>query len=95
MEKFDLERALAGEPVVCRDGTPIVTLAYFPSLPLTRQVIVAAEGSSFPREHKTNGRYFPEPAMESGRDLFMRTVRTKKSSVCKGLQQLEAEGREL
>lgn len=95
MEKFDLERALNGEPVMCRDGTPVVTLAHFPSLPPFRQVIVAAEGSKFTREHLPNGRYFPEAGRDSGFDLFMKTGRTKKSNVCKGLQQLEVEGEEV
>lgn len=94
MEKFNLVRAIAGEPVVCRDGTPVVTLAHFPTLPHFRQVIVAVEGSKFTREHRPDGRYFPDPGRNSGFDLFMRGKRTKRAGVCEALQQLETEGGE-
>lgn len=73
MKEFDLEQALAGAPVITRDGTPVTELHLFQTCndhyPLT--CVVKGQRLSFTREGKI--RIIGE---QSEHDLFMATIKT-------------------
>lgn len=73
--KFDLQRALAGEPVETRDGRRVLQLAHFPMLEEDQRVIVALDGQTSTDCYYENGVYLPDK--ESPYDLFM-APKTKK-----------------
>jgi hypothetical protein len=68
MEKFNLERALAGEPVCTRDGNEVTQLTYFQE---TDDLFIV--GGVLERElylWQTNGRFLE--TKEHPKDLFMK-----------------------
>lgn len=70
MEKFNLERALAGEPVITRDGKEVTEIHHFKTYSAEHSVYAVVEGilKSFTIEGEYNS-YSPS---ESTNDLFMK-----------------------
>jgi hypothetical protein len=69
--EFDLEQAIAGEPIETEDGTPAEFIAYRPTTDKNEQVI-AQVGTNILTYH-TNGRYYGQ-YIESSLDLRMKLV---------------------
>lgn len=69
MKPFDLERALAGDPIVTRDGKEALDFAYFPNIKneAEEKIRVVIDGGIF--SYFTNGKYYSYK--ESSSDLFM------------------------
>ena len=59
MKPFDLEKALAGEPVVTRDGKPVSHITKFPAKNSRWQLCAVVDG-------------FIEPFSEDGMHIFLR-----------------------
>jgi hypothetical protein len=75
MKPFNLERALAGEPVVTRDGKKVVEIIHLSSMRNERNVLAVFENDCMLYTH--NGTcIFNEPHYS---DLFMATEKEKKS----------------
>jgi hypothetical protein len=68
MKPFDLQKALAGEPVVTKQGDKIIQLHYFSNLGSEFKVIVHKEHSFSIDTYKINGMYGER---ESQLDLVM------------------------
>lgn len=69
MEKFDLERALAGEPVVTRDGREVTEIHFFETCTKGYAVIAIIEGDKF---GFTNNGYYLDNSTKHRLDLFMK-----------------------
>lgn len=69
MKPFDLERALAGDPVVTRDGREVPWLAYCHEAHVSQRVVALIKGSRELDFFNTNGR--ATPYAEHKNDLFM------------------------
>ena len=69
MEKFDLKRALAGEPVVTRDGREVTEIHFFETCTKGYAVIAIIEGEKF---GFTNNGYYLNNSAEHILDLFMK-----------------------
>lgn len=72
---FDLERALAGDPVITRAGTKVARIHVVPDwCKFVQPILFSLEGSSIRHNCSLNGRYYQEA--DSPYDLFMapRTV---------------------
>lgn len=67
-EPFDLARAMAGEPIVTRDGRKAKFVGYVPEFSPERQIAVAIDGASGFDEYYKDGRYFHDAGPN---DLFM------------------------
>lgn len=67
-EPFDLARAMAGEPIVTRDGRKARFVGYVPEFSPERQIAVAIDGASGFNEYYKDGRYFSGAGPN---DLFM------------------------
>jgi hypothetical protein len=72
MKPFDLERALAGDPVVTRDGRKVTEIHYFKTLEDRYFILAVIDGSA--HHFKENGRRFD---FECDCDLLMYPI-TKK-----------------
>jgi hypothetical protein len=73
---FNLERALAGDPVVYRDGTPVIEVTRFKSGNVLKPVISLANRGVTVSHYETGTVYV---AVASGHDLFMAAkTKTKK-----------------
>lgn len=70
MKKFNLEKALSGEPVVTRDGRKVLKIAYFETLPNNNCVIAHIKGNLTATAFTKNGLF--GDGVEA-RDLFMAT----------------------
>jgi hypothetical protein len=70
MKPFNLERALAGDPVITRDGRPVTQLTLFTNTK-TYPLVGVVEGVI--KAWKTNGKYFN--GQEWSYDLFMPPVK--------------------
>lgn len=68
---FNLERALAGDPVVTRDGRKVLQIAYFPNMTEDRRVAVHIEGLNYLLVVSGNGICFLGEKAEAEDDLFM------------------------
>lgn len=68
-EPFDLARAMAGEPIVTRDGRKVSFLGHVPGFKPTHRVIAAIEGNDSPDTFYEDGRYYEN--MGDKNDLFM------------------------
>jgi hypothetical protein len=68
MEKFDLERALAGDLVCTKDGNEVTQLTYFRETKDLFSVVGVLEGEVC--GWQTNGRFLE--TKESSKDLFMK-----------------------
>jgi hypothetical protein len=75
MKEFNLESALAGKPVVTRNGKKVTELYLFKSAKLIQPLYGIIEGDEDVLAWTTNGIY--HPTKETGFDLFM--VEQKKS----------------
>lgn len=69
MEKFNLERALAGEPVITRDGRDVTEIHFFETCTKGYAVIAIIEGEKF---GFTNNGYYLNNSAEHRLDLFMK-----------------------
>lgn len=69
---FDLEKALAGEPVVNRAGKEIVGIIHFPTAIPTFRVYALAIGESYPTAFDENGKLNRDRDCIS--DLFMKVM---------------------
>lgn len=67
MKPFNLQQALAGKPVVTRDGRPVPRLAHFPEL---RLVQVFIQGHPSVISFNEDGSYLTD-SVASEHDLFM------------------------
>lgn len=67
-EPFDLTLAMAGEPIVTRDGRKAKFVGYVPEFSPERQIAVAIDGASGFDEYYKDGRYFHDAGPN---DLFM------------------------
>ncbi len=69
-EPFDLARAMAGEPIVTRDGRKVKFIAYVPELKLAdERVLVLVEGDDHVSYSCETGEYMKKE--KSKHDLFM------------------------
>jgi hypothetical protein len=75
LKPFDLERALAGDPVVTREWKKVLTIAHFPHNHPRNHVYAQIEGSFACDTFYSNGRN--EIDIETEWDLFM-APKTKK-----------------
>jgi len=71
MKPFNLEKALAGEPVVTRNGEPVSEVHYFETV--TRQYKVFAVVTGEVQSYTESGRYTLR--VEHAFDLFMAPVK--------------------
>lgn len=71
MKPFDLERALAGDPVVTRDGREVTQLTHFNVVDTTDPLVGVINGCL--KSWKLKGTYFSEDG--SPADLFMKSIR--------------------
>lgn len=69
MEKFNLERALAGEPVITRDGRKVTEIHFFETCTKGYAVIAIIEGEKF---GFTNNGYYLNNSAEHILDLFIK-----------------------
>lgn len=98
MRPFNLDEAIAGERVVTRNGSEVVQLAYFPTMPVMRQIVFAIANSQFLSECDIEGHYYPDKDRKSGHDLFMRGPSNpvgRPRKVHTALKQLAEEGDEI
>jgi hypothetical protein len=70
MEPFNLERVLAGEPVVTRDGREVTEIHFFRTCIEDRPIVAVIKGEIF--IFKDNGFYFGS-GYEHRLDLFMKS----------------------
>jgi hypothetical protein len=71
MEKFNLERALAGEPVITRDGRKVTQLVKFDSPEAIYPLVGVVDGDS--KSWTINGKYsIINGDTPMGADLFMK-----------------------
>lgn len=68
MEKFNLERALAGEPVVTRDGREVTEIHLFKTIKTNYPLIVVVGGDN--QEYTEEGKF--NINVYSNDDLFMK-----------------------
>ncbi|MET3232230.1 UNVERIFIED_ORG: hypothetical protein ABIC54_004435 [Burkholderia sp. 1263] len=69
MKPFDLKKAIAGDPLVTRDGRSARLIGHAPEFEESSRVIVAIEGVDSARQHYESGAYTRDA--EHGSDLFM------------------------
>jgi hypothetical protein len=69
VKPFNLEAAKAGQPIVCRDGTPARFLAHVPEADEGYRVIVYIAGSSAVTDLDETGRI--DDSHDYPSDLFM------------------------
>jgi hypothetical protein len=65
---FNLERALAGDPIVTRDGRKVLQIAYFPIAAKDNQIVALIEHNEYLSHYHRDGSYYSEKSAE---DLFM------------------------
>jgi hypothetical protein len=70
MEKFNLERALAGEPVITRNGKEVTQLVYFKDV-IHKDCVYGVIGNQI-KNWCIDGKYFHDDPNEFGADLFMK-----------------------
>lgn len=75
MKPFDLEKALAGEPVVTRDGRPVTQVTKFDAPNDPNPVIAVIDGDT--QSFTLTGAYYSQ-SREHQYDLFMATKTVKK-----------------
>ena len=77
MKPFNLEKALAGDPVVTRDGIPVTEIVRFNGLPHDRRLYGIINGGLV--SFLDNGRFSVYEFSETKYDLFMAPKIVKKS----------------
>lgn len=70
MKPFDLQKAMAGDPLVTRDGRAARFIVYVPELDKNCRVIVRVNDDPRVKDFSEEGRYWGESA-PSPLDLFM------------------------
>jgi hypothetical protein len=70
MEQFNLESALAGEPVITRDGREVTQLVYFKDV-IQKDCVYGVIGNQL-KCWSIDGKYFHDNPNEFGADLFMK-----------------------
>jgi hypothetical protein len=70
MEKFNLERALAGEPVITRNGKEVTQLVYFHDV-IHKDCVYGVIGNQI-KNWCIDGKFFHDDPREFGADLFMK-----------------------
>jgi hypothetical protein len=90
MKPFDLQKALAGEPVVTKQGDKIIQLHYFPNLGSEFKVIVHKEHSFLVDTYKIDGSYGDK---ESELDLIMSEPEQWVNVYWSGVYQSEADAK--
>jgi hypothetical protein len=70
MEKFNLERALAGEPVITRNGKEVTQLVYFKDV-IQKDCVYGVIGNQI-KCWCIDGKFFHDDPNEFGGDLFMK-----------------------
>ena len=73
LKPFDLTAALAGAPVVTRDGRKVLQIAHFPMAAKLFAIVVVVEDNDFPTTLDANGKYMHDLDREV--DLFMAPVK--------------------
>lgn len=76
MKPFNLQEAIAGKPVVTRQGKMVTNVTTFP-LTGIYPVVALIKGETSVSEYTIEGRYFAEEGRDSNNDLFM--AATKKT----------------
>lgn len=76
MRPFNLEEALAGKPVVTRDGRAATEIHYFKTLESNSRVVAVVDGSMW--SYRETGRLCTGDVVESNLDLFMATQKVTK-----------------
>ena len=77
LKPFNLEKALAGDPVVTRDGKQVTDIAIFNSLNDKRNLFAVIDGQFY--QFTKNGSYIEYEKVEYCLDLFMAPKIVKKS----------------
>jgi len=70
MEQFNLERALAGEPVITRNGKEVTQLVYFHDV-IHKDCVYGVIGNQI-KNWCIDGKFFHDDPNEFGADLFMK-----------------------
>lgn len=73
MKPFDLEKALAGEPVVTRSGLAVTEIQFFQDVSNGQGLIAVAGGVL--RRYNAEGVHYYSPVGEDPHDLFMAPVK--------------------
>ena len=90
MKPFNLEKALAGEPVVTKQGDKIIQLHYFPNLGSEFKVIAHREHSFSVDTYKIDGSYGDK---QSELDLIMSEPEQWVNVYWSGVYQSEADAK--
>ena len=69
-KKFDLQKALAGTPVITRDGRKVIALHDYPVSGFF-PVMAVIEGEETVESFARSGKYFYPDSKQSGLDLFL------------------------
>jgi len=69
MKPFDLQKAIAGDPMVTRDGRAVRFIAYVSEFEESSRLLVAIKGVKNVRAHYENGSYTADALHDA--DLFM------------------------
>jgi hypothetical protein len=80
MKPFDLERAMAGDPICFRNGTPAKFIAYVPEAPNHQQIIVLVcepTGKTFIVHRYSNGEFDRQHHSVPTIDLMMASKTVK------------------
>lgn len=72
MKPFDLDAAKRGEPIVCRDGTPVKFIAYVPEAHDPEKIVVHSSMHGVSTRHPEGCRY---RSTASEFDLFMAPIK--------------------
>jgi len=72
MKKFNLEEALAGKPVITRDGKEVTQLVKFDTNKNSEGYLLFGVVEGFIAKWTIHGNYFSN-GVQNGRDLFMKT----------------------
>jgi hypothetical protein len=70
MEKFNIDRALAGEPVITRDGKEVTQLVYFHDV-IHKYCVYGVVGDQV-KTWCIDGKFFYDDPSERNADLFMK-----------------------
>ena len=70
MKPFNLEQALAGAPVITRDGRKVTELYYLSTATKVFQPVVAVVDGCI-STHRVNGNYYGDETLQTNNDLVM------------------------